>query len=366
MIKQWLIGFFILVLALGGAGTFHYLEAGKKPEGGREKRISPVNAVSPVATEVRDRVAAVGTLQSRQQLALISEVNGRLTELNFQPGERVEKGQLLVRLDDRQARVDLRVVDAQLADARRQYDRARSLRSNNSISQAQVDELRTLVDITEAQREAARTRLNDHRIDAPFAGIVGLVDLSLGAYVTVGDAIATLDATDQMELTFSVPERYIGQIGKGQKLTGITAAFPDQVFEGSLTELGSRLSELSRSLPVKALIANPDLKLRPGQFMSVSLTLRTRQALVIPEQAVLVQGNKALVYLVNGDTARRTEVVLGSREPGLVEVVSGLGDTDRVIITGQDRLSSGDPINVVEDEDVLLSGNAGLFQSKKP
>jgi membrane fusion protein (multidrug efflux system) len=366
MIKQWFIGLFVTALALGGAGGFYYLESDWEDQAGREKRTSPVNAVNPVSAEVRDRVAAVGTLKSREQVSLISEVNGRVTELNFQPGERVDKGQLLVRLDDRQPRVDLRVVEAQLADARRQYERARSLRSKNSISQAQVDELRTLVDITEARREAARTRLDDHRIDAPFAGTVGLVDLSVGAYVTVGDAIATLDATDEMELTFSVPERYIGQISKGQTLTGTTAAFPDQVFQGSLAEIGSRLSELSRSLPVKAMIANPDFKLRPGQFMSVSLTLRTRQALVIPEQAVLVQGDKALVYLVNGDQARRTEVVLGSREPGLVEVVSGLEADDKVIVTGQDRLSSGDPIKVVVDDDVLLSGNADLFQSAKP
>ncbi|WP_166252872.1 efflux RND transporter periplasmic adaptor subunit [Marinobacter salicampi] len=358
MAKQWLIAMVIIVVAILGAGAFLYLEPEEAAQERRQKRVSPVNVVLPASAVVRDKVAAVGTLRAREAVELTSEVNGRVVALNFRPGEKVAKGQLLVRLDDRQAQVDLKVVEAQLADARRQYERAQSLRSNNSISQAQVDELSTAMAVLESQRVAAQTRLEDHRIEAPFAGIVGLVDLSVGAYVTTGESIATLDATDRMELTFSVPERYIGQISQGQGLTARTAAFPDEVFEGTLAELGSRLSDLSRSLPVKAWIDNPELRLRPGQFMSVSLTLRERQALVIPEQAVLVQGDKAFVFTTDGEQARRTEVQLGAREPGQVEVLAGLNAEDSVVITGQDRLSSGDKVTVVEDDNALVSSDA--------
>ena len=360
MIKQWLVAVMITLVAVVGAVSYYQYGSGGEAAEGRQKRASPVNVVSPARAEVQDRVAAVGTLQSREAVSLTSEVNGRVVALNFSPGERVEKGQLLVQMDDRQARVDLRVAQAQLADARRQFDRANSLRSNNSISQAQVDALQTTLDVAEAQRDAARTRLDDHRIEAPFAGSVGLVDISVGAYVNIGDSIATLDATDPMELTFSVPERYLGQISRGQRLNARTAAFPDKVFSGTLAELGTRLDELSRSLPVKAVIANPDNRLRPGQFMSVSLTLRERDALVVPEQAVLVQGSKAFVFVADQDQARRTEVTLGAREPGMVEVLTGLDLNDSVIITGQDRLSSGDRITVVQDDEALLSSDQSL------
>lgn len=335
-----------------------YFDDGKDTEQTREKRASNVNVVQPRTDRVRDVVVAVGTLRSRQEIELTSEVSGRIVELNFSPGDPVADGQLLVRLDDRQAQADLRVANAQYVDARRQYDRAQSLRSNNSISQAQVDALRTTLDVAAAQLEAARTRLNDHRIEAPFAGVVGLVDISVGAYLDIGDSIATLDATDKMELTFAVPERYLGQVTQGQVLTAKTAAFPDRAFDGTLAELGTRINELSRSLPVKAMIDNSEGRLRPGQFMSVSLTLQEREALVIPEQAVLVQGSKAFVFVANDGEARRVEVNLGSREPGLVEITDGVSATDSVIITGQDRLSSGDRVAIVEDDNALISSDS--------
>lgn len=361
--KQWLTAFFITLLAVLAAGGYLYFgedSVGAAP--GRAKRVSNVNVVEPVQDQVRDVVVAVGTLQSQRAIELTSEVNGRIVELNFEPGEPVQKGQLLVQLDDRQARADLRVVQAQYDDAKRQYDRARSLKARNSISQSQVDELRTAMEVADAQRAAAQTRLDDHRIEAPFAGVAGLRDVSVGAYLNAGDSIATLDAIDQLDLTFSVPERYLGQITRSQHLTGLTSAFPDQPFDGTLTELGTRINALSRALPVKARVANPDRKLRPGQYMSVNLTLRQRQALVIPEQAVLVQGNNAYVFLADQDAARRVEVTLGVRKPGLVEVISGVRAGDSVIITGQDRLSSGDAVRVVEDDDVLLSGDASRFK----
>lgn len=361
--KQWLTALSITLLAILAAGGYLYFGDGSAeaaPE--RAKRVSNVNVVSPVTAQVQDVVVAVGTLQALKAVELTSEVNGRIVELNFEPGEPVRKGQLLVQLDDRQAQADLRVALAQYNDAKRQYERARSLQARNSISRSQVDELRTAMEIADAQRVSARTKLDDHRIEAPFAGVAGLRDVSVGAYLNEGDSIATLDAIDQLNLTFSVPERYLGQINRGQHLSATTSAFPDQPFDGTLTELGSRLNELSRSLPVKALVANPDRKLRPGQYMSVKLTLRQRQALVVPEQAVLVQGNKSYIFVAEQNAARRVEVTLGARKPGIVEVTSGVSTDDAVVITGQDRLSSGDAVRIVEDDDVLLSSEASLFK----
>lgn len=353
MLKQWLIALVLVAVAVGGAFGYRYFDQG--PEGGdqRTRPASVVNTTTPSLETVRDRVNAVGSLKAQEAVELTTEVSGRVVEMNLRSGQRVEQGELLLRLDDRQARADVRVSEAQVADARRQYERARSLRSNNSISQSQVDELRTTLEVAQAQLEAARTRLDNHRITAPFTGVVGLSDISMGAYLESGTAVATLDATDRMELGFAIPERFVGQVSLGQPVLGRSPAFPEDNFSGELVELGTRISELSRTLPVRALIDNPDGKLRPGQFMSASLTLREREALVIPEQAVLMRGADKYVFIAEDGKARRVSVTLGARQPGWVEVVDGLAADDPVIITGQDRLSSGDRIEVVDDDKAI-------------
>lgn len=353
MWKQWLIALMLVSVAVGGAVVFQNLEDEAAAQEGGERPASVVNTVSPERDTVRDVVKAVGSLRALNAVELTTEVSGRVVELNLETGQKVAKGDLLLRLDDRQARADLKIIEAQLADARRQYDRARQLRSNNSISQSQVDELRTAVDVAEAQRQSARVRLENHRIEAPFAGVVGLSDISVGAYLTSGTSVTTLDSTDRMELNFAIPERFLGQVALEQPVSAASPAYPDRVFTGKLAELGSRINELSRTLPVRALIDNPDGQLRPGQFMSATLTLRERNALVIPEQAVMIRGDEKYVFVAEDGIARRMSVTLGSRMPGRVEVVDGLTMDDRVIVTGQDRLSSGDRIDVKEGENVI-------------
>lgn len=353
MWKQWLIGLVLLVLALGGAVVYRSLDDSSEAVNVRERPASVVNTLLPKTDAVRDRVRAVGSLEALSAVELTTEASGRVVKINLKSGRQIEKGDILLRLDDRQAKADLGVIEAQLADAKRQYERARSLRTKNSISQSLVDELRTAVEVSEAQREAAGVRLENHRIEAPFAGVAGLSNISIGAYVSAGTTITTLDSTSQMELNFSIPERFLGQINPGQKVEGGSPAYPDQLFRGELVELGSRVDELSRSLPVRALIDNADGQLRPGQFMSVSLTLRERQALVVPEQAVMVRGNEHYVFVAEDGVARRVSVTLGSRMPGRVEIANGLSAEDAVVITGQDRLSSGDRIRVIEDENAI-------------
>lgn len=353
MWKQWLIAALLVVIAVGGAFVWRNTDSGQQTGQDNGSSARAVNVVVPELDTVRDEVSAVGSLQALEAVELTSEVSGRVVEHNLAAGRQVEQGDVLLRLDDRQARADLQVIESQLADARRKLERATRLRSNNSVSQSEVDELRTAVDVALAEREAARVRLDNHRILAPFTGVIGLSDLSVGAYVTPGTEVATLDATDRMELTFSVPERFLGQVTLGQVVRGSSPAWEEEIFQGELVELGTRISELSRSLPVRALIDNPQGRLRPGQFMSASLTLREREALVIPEQAVLIRGDDKYVFIVDDGVARRTRVTLGSRMPGLVEVVSGIGAGDRVIVTGQDRLSSGDRVEISDEVNAI-------------
>lgn len=358
--KQWLIGLLVVTIAVAAALTWHQLVPAEQQQG-RQKPPQAVHVIQPRIETVRDRIEATGTLRSRKEVVITSEVSGRIIALDFNTGQRVEQGQRLIQLDDRQARADLAVAAARLEDARRQLDRARQLRRSNSISQSQVDELLTAVDVAQAEYEAAKVRAENHRIDAPFSGVVGLREFSPGAYIESGDPLTTLDADGEMELTFAVPERFIGQLKPGLPVSGITSSWPNEVFRGELAELDTRVDPLSRTLKVRALIDNSDGRLRPGQFMSVRLTLRQRQALVVPEQAILLQGSERYLFVVTEDgTAERRPVSLGSREPGLVEILSGIDASDRVVITAQDRLSSGDAVRILEGTaDAIPSSTLG-------
>lgn len=349
MLKQWMIALGLMFLAGGGIFAWNKLGQETVVENQSQRPPSKVNVVSPAMDLVTDSVSAVGSLRARDQISLTTELSGRVAELNLNAGSRVARGDLLLRLDDRQARADLEVAKAMLADARRQLARAQSLQSNNSISQSQVDELRTAADVANARLASAETRVDNHRIEAPFEGVIGLNDISIGAYLSAGTEVATLDSTRRMELGFAISEKFLGQIRLGQVVEGHTPAYPGERFTGELVELGTRINELSRTLPVRALLNNPDGKLRPGQFMAASLTLRQREALIIPEQAVMIRGDETYVFVANDGIARRMSVGLGTRSPGIVEVASGLSLEDQVIVTGQDRLSSGDRIEVVED-----------------
>jgi membrane fusion protein (multidrug efflux system) len=353
MWKQWLVALFLVAVAAGAAMFYQYSETDTQAQSSHKRPASVVNTVSPERDTVRDVVNAVGNLRAQRSVELTTEVSGRIVALNLKPGQPVNRGDVLVQLDDRQIRADLQVIEARLADARRQLERATRLRSNNSVSQAQVDELHTAVSVANAQRQAVQVQLENHRIEAPFPGVVGLSDVSIGTYVSSGISLATLDTTDQMELNFAIPERFTGDVALGQEVSASSPAYPRQSFVGHLSELGTRFDELSRTLPVRALIDNPDGKLRPGQFMAVTLVLRERQGLVVPEQAVMVRGNDQYVFVADDGVARRVSVTLGTRMPGLVEIVEGLTADDAVIVTGQDRLSTGDRIDVSDNQHAI-------------
>ncbi|QSP95560.1 efflux RND transporter periplasmic adaptor subunit [Marinobacter salinisoli] len=364
MWKQWLIALILVVVASGALVTYRMLATDPTAERQLERPARVVNTRLPEWDRVRDSVRAVGSLRALRAVELTAEVSGRLVALNLVPGAKVARGDLLVQLDDRQARADLRVIEAGLADARRQLDRARSLQANNSIAQSQVDALGTTVRVAEAEREAALVRLENHRIKAPFAGVVGLSDLSVGAYVPAGTPLTTLDDIDRLELNFSIPERFLSDLRPGLPVKGLSPAFPDMMFAGELVKLGTRVDARSRTLPVRALIDNPEARLRPGQFMSATVTLRERRALVIPEQAVMVRGDQQYVFIAEDGLARRVSIRTGARMPGKVEVIEGLGPQDAVVITGQDRLSSGERIEVVDDTNAIPDNRfAGSLES---
>ncbi len=344
----------VVVLATG-----IWLLAGNEDDGGQERgpaagQAAHVNVVTAEYELMHDRVNAVGSTRAHKAVEITSEVDARIQALHFDEGEPVNEGDLLVALDDRRARAELESAAARLDDAEAKHRRAQRLRADGNISAAEADERQAELRGARAEKARARIALDNHRIHAPFDGVVGLREKSAGAWLRAGDTVTTLDSISPMELHFAIPERYLGPIEKGRSIQARNKAWPDHVFHAEITRLGSRVDPQSRNLRMIALIDNEEARLRPGQFMTLSLTLEERRSLVIPEEALLTEGRQQYVFVAENGEARHRAIERGQRERGRVEIRSGLSQGDQVIINGQDRLRDGQAVEVGEDAEALV------------
>lgn len=344
----------VLVVAIGWWMT-------RGTEGGAMAPPQVVNVIAPREAVLANVIEAVGTAEARASISIVSEVDGRLTNVGFSEGQLVKAGALLVQLDDRQARAALDRAEAERMDAEAAWKRARQLQSSQVLSEAEADTLKAALKAAQANYDAASAALADHQIRAPFAGVVGLRRVNEGAYVKSGDIITTLDDLQQLQVLFSVPEKYLGQLATGQKVEVTSASYGDRRFVGEVSRIDTRVDAVNRTVAVKADIDNSEGLLRPGQFLQLYLRTGERNATMIPEQAVLTEGAVSFAYTVKDGVAQRNEVKTGSREQGWVEVIAGIGELDQVVINGHARLGTGSKVEVRDDPDALLPQTAAAF-----
>lgn len=307
----------------------------------------PVDTARVRSETLIDRITAVGSLQSDESVVVTSEVSGRVIAIGFSEGERVKQGQLLFRLDDVIDQAELTQARAQLALARRTFDRSTELAARKLVSVAEVDQSRATLAVADAAVALAAARLEKTKILAPFDGVVGLRSVSLGSYVNAGDALVNLEAIDRMKIEFRIPETALAKLSIGQTLTVELDALPGERFDAEVYAINPRASEATRSIAVRARLANPAGRLRPGLFARVALDLDSRKdALVIPEAAVFPRGQQNFVYAVEDGKAALRPVTLGQRQPGQVEVLTGLALDEAIIISGLQRVSPGAAVAV--------------------
>lgn len=303
-----------------------------------------------VVTRIPERIAlgpeieAVGTARANESVEITAKSANRIEAIRFAEGQLVPKGAVLVQLDRAQAAAELAEAEANLAEARRQLRRGQDLEVTQALSRAQLDQLQTAVSTAEARVAAARARLDDTVIRAPFAGRTGLRRVSVGSLVNAGTAITTLDDSSVIKLEFTVPQSFIGELARGLPVFVRVDGLGDRQFEGRVTAIDSRVDPVTRSIAVRAEIPNPDGTLRPGMFMSVRLRGREVPTLVLPEQAIAPQDGRSYVFVVEDGRAVRREVRTGLRRPGLVAIVEGLDGSERVIVDGTFRARDGAPV----------------------
>jgi membrane fusion protein, multidrug efflux system len=321
---------------------------GNGPPGGMQL---PVEAVT-IAPEPMDTgLGTVGSLRADESVVVRPEVAGRITRIHFTEGGRVEAGQPLVSLDTAIAGAALREAEANLANSRNAATRASELVGEQLIARSDYDNVRAQRAVDEARVASARAAMSKTTLRAPFSGQIGLRSVSVGEYVNAGQDLVTLVRLDPIEVDFSVPETRLAAVRVGQPVQVEVDAFPDERFGGQVVAIDPVVDPNSRSVKLRAQVANPDHRLRPGQFARVQLlqSRGDRQALLVPEQALMQSGEERFVYTVVDGKAKRTVVQTGTRVPGKVEVTAGLSPGDVVITAGQAKpmMADGMPVMVL-------------------
>ena len=331
----------------GGNAGFSRPQGGGGPGGGGQQgaQVVPVVTAEAQMRPMEVGIEAIGTANANEAVNITSKTSNIVTAIHFSDGQAVRAGQLLVELDGAQARADLAAATADFTESAAQYNRSRDLVDAQVVSQSQYDQLRGTMQANEARVAAAKARLGDTVIRAPFSGRVGLRRVSVGTLIAPGTVITTLDDTSTIKVDFAVPDLYVGQLRAGQQVSARTSAYPDRAFAGRVVSVDSRIDPTTRSVMVRALVPNADAALKPGMFLTVDLAKESRQALVVPEEALVPEQARMFIYVVAGSAVQKREVQLGRREPGRVEITTGVSAGERVVVEGTLKLRDGSPVS---------------------
>lgn len=336
----------VLLLAFLGYRLFFAADPGAAQAGGGPPGGGmPPTAVETVKVQLQplpNQFETIGSLRAQEAITVRPEVAGPIEKIHFTEGQQVAAGSLMFSLDSALTRADLNEANANLQNSKRAYSRASELADKQFIARADMDTKQAELAVNQARVASARTRLDKSQIRAPFSGVTGLRQVSVGDYVGVGQAMVDLVRLDPIELDLRVPEVVLSTLAVGQKVDFGVDSFPDQLFSATVVAIAPTVDAAGRSVSLRARLANPDQKLRPGMSARVRIQLSaSKPALMIPEQAIWPNGEQKNVYVVVDGTAKLVPVTLGTRMPGLVEVTSGIKAGDEIIVAGQLKLSDG-------------------------
>jgi len=359
----------VALAALGlmaGAAAWKTVQdnAGSAAQAGPAQGGAPAVTVDTVRLHTfSDEVQALGTAQAFESVTIASKVPDRIRALHFDSGQRVSKGQVLVELASLEQDADLAEAVAQLEADQSELQRIVELSERGFATRAALDAAKAAAARSEARVEALRARIADRTLRAPFAGVLGLRNASVGQLVQPGDEIVTLDDVSRIKLDFEVPENQLTQVRRGVALVAETAAYPGRVFRGEVDQLDSRIDPATRTVRARAVLPNRDGALKPGMLMTVRVKANPHDSLAIPETALLERGEGVFVYRLADESERPpvelARVDIGLRQAGMVEVLTGLAQGDRLVVEGVNRVRPGQPIEPVPARGATMAAPGG-------
>jgi membrane fusion protein (multidrug efflux system) len=342
----------------------------REQEAKQEVQARPVVIAGVTVADVEERISATGELQAQDHAEIAAEVPGQVTGIQVEEGQPVAAGQVVLEIDPQKrelelanARAGLAQAQASLLEAQRAHDRWKQLHDQNIAADARMDEVATQLSVArsrhtaaEAQVGVAERALRDASVRAPFAGFVATRHVSRGEYVQVGQKLFELVSLDPIEVSFHVAERDSARVAPAQGVTLSVEPYPGESFRGEVTVVSPTIDPKTRTLRVEAHVANPDGRLRPGLFARVDLGVALRKGLLlIPEEAVLQRADGEVVFrTVDGNRVERVAVKTGLHRDRLVEVSSGLGREDVVVVRGQAGLVEGATVSPRNPDGTLV------------
>jgi membrane fusion protein (multidrug efflux system) len=301
-----------------------------------------------------DKSEALGTLRANESVDLTSTVTEKVTDITFKDNQTVKKGDVLIRMDIMEEQAELAEQRSILNEAQRQVKRLEPLIKSGAASKSILDEWRKELSTAKARIKGIQARIEQRIIRAPYDGVLGMRNISVGALIQPGSMITTVDDISVMKLDFSVAEVYLSSVKPGVKIKAKSRAYPDKEFIGKISSIDSRINPVTRSFMARAILSNNDKNLRPGQLMTIELYKNPRQALVIPEETLTADGFDSYVFVLNGEpdnyTLERRKVILGARHFGEVEVLDGLKSGDMVVIHGLIKARDGMSVFIQAEE----------------
>lgn len=346
----------LIIAILGGAGyaawdqrarisEFTGISFSKEAPPDRRGRGSsdalPVIVESVTMQQAVDRIEAVGDGRANRSITVYPEVSGIVAKMDLDAGQKLEEGDVILRLNDAKERIAVRIAETKLADARRTLDRYEQLIERNAIPQATVDTARTALQTAELELEQAREALADRTVRAPFEGVVGIPHVERGDRVSDTTPIVSFDDRSVIQVEFEVPEIYLDRIRVGHPITATTAGLRGREFQGRITQVNSRVDPQTRGVRLRAALENPDDVLRSGMSFTVELVLEGQEYPTIAEIALLWERNGSYVWTVKGGKAEQVAVSVVKRSQGRVLVDGDLEPGQLVVVEGTQRLRPG-------------------------
>ena len=304
--------------------------------------VVPVKSEVVATHEVAQSLFLIGKLQAKQYVSIASEVAAKVAKISVDANQKVNKGQLLIALDNARANALLAEAKAYLANEQRTLKDYQRLIKKQAITQTELDSQLSAVAIGKARLLAAQVFVDNHRIVAPFEGTIGLLDFSEGKNVSIGETLLTLDNLSQMTLDLPVPERYLSQIEVGMDVSATTRAWGDSTFTGKVMAIDSRINSDTLNLRVRLLFDNTSQQLKPGMLMSARLVFKAVNEPIIAVQSIEYSGTKRFVYVVMANNkVERREVELGARIEDQAIIESGLNIGERIVVQGLVNMRDG-------------------------
>ncbi|MBU2869166.1 efflux RND transporter periplasmic adaptor subunit [Colwellia sp. E2M01] len=315
------------------------------------KRVVAVKMIPVVSSEFIETVEGVGTARANEQVDITSKYSDVVDGVYFDDGQKVEAGAILVKLNNREALAKVSELTANLLESEAHLKRLTELLASRATSKSIVEQQDAKTKAIEAQLMSANAKLNDLTIQAPFSGVLGFREVSKGSYIDAGDVITRLDDLSYIKVDFHLPERLLTKINVGQRVSAVNTAYRDKTFTGKITAIDSRIDSSTRSIKVRAIINNDKLKLRPGMLLSISVLLQSENILKLSEGSIIPIENTHYVFVIKDNKAVRKSIEIGRRQPGFVEVLSGLVEGEKVVVEGALKLRDGTAVSIIDDSE---------------